>query len=114
MSRKFQFVGRQNRSLLLFVVGVICCGVTAFAVVEQRFNDCTLVGPGAYPQTFSQLNQPSANGHLVMLGSDGDVNNPKWFHVKEAGNFVAAYYNNLNDPGYLQRTAAQKADDIAA
>ena len=114
MNGKSQSVGGSRRSSVLFVIGLLTFGVTAFAVVEQRFNDCTLVGPGAYPQTFSQLNHSTANGHLVMLGGDGDVNNPKWFHVKEAGNFVAAYYNDLNSPGYLQRTATEKADDIEA
>jgi hypothetical protein len=48
----------------------------------------------------------------VILGGDGNASNPKWYHVKAAGNFVAAYYNDLNSPGYLQRTATQKADDI--
>jgi hypothetical protein len=112
MKGKVKLVGGTRGLLLLLVMGTLVA--TAGAVVEQRFNDCTLVGPGAYPQTFGQLNHPSANGHLVMLGGDGDVNNPKWFHVKEAGNFVCAYYNDLNSPGYLQRTATQKADDIEA
>src|SRR5688500_6459290 len=96
--------------LLLLVLGTLAFlpyGKRAGAGLDQRLVDCTLVGPGAYPLTFGQLNWENANGPLVMLGGDGDANNPKWFHVKEAGNFVCAYYNTLNDPGYLQRTAAQ-------
>ena len=113
MAGLFKRMGGGWSLVLVVAVGVVAAA-TALAVVEQRFNDCTLVGPGAYPQTFGQLNHTTANGHLVMLGGDGDANNPKWFHVKEAGNFVSAYYNTLNDPGYLQRTATQKADDIEA
>jgi hypothetical protein len=105
---------RVNALLPLLVLGLFAFATPVGAQVIQRFVDCTLVGPGAYPLTFNQLNWPSANGHLVMLGGDGDVNNPKWWYVKEAGNFVCAYYNTLNDPGYLQRTATQKADDIEA
>ena len=108
---------RRYRFRAALPVLVIAMLTTAFVtsvdgVVDQRIDDCTLVGPGAYPQTFGQLNWTSPNGHLIMLGGDGDAANPKWWHVKNAGNFVCAYYNNLNEPGYLQRTATQKADDI--
>jgi hypothetical protein len=75
-----------------FDIAVMCCNCG-----DKHFCDGQLAA----------LNWTSPNGHVLAMGTD-----TYRATVNGAGNFIAAYYDTLNNPGYLLRTATQKADDI--
>lgn len=78
---------------------------TARAAAARRFDVATFGGA-----RFDALNWPTnathRNGHFLAMGSD--AHRPE---INANGNFLAAYYNDLNT-GWTTMTGAQKADDI--
>jgi hypothetical protein len=87
------------RRLVLPLCGLIVVGVTAvaLAVADRRFDvatfNCTPEGsPDHFCEAqFDALNFGTTNGHFLAMGTDNrraDINN--------AGNFLAAYYNDLS------------------
>jgi hypothetical protein len=70
---------------------------TALAVFDKRFDiftfNCTPDGsdPHGCQTQFDHLNWVTANGHMVMMGSDAHR-----AELNGNGNFLGAYYNNLS------------------
>jgi hypothetical protein len=85
----------------------------AEAVYDYRFDlavmCCTCGDKYFCPAQLDALNWVSSNGHVLPMGTDTYRST-----INGNGNFIAAYYDTLNNPGYLQKTATQKADDIRA
>lgn len=102
---------RRHRKILLLLAlaGGLLSEVAA--AYDNRFDlavMCCNCGDKRFcPAQLDALNWTSPNGHLLAMGSDADRAT-----VNGKGNFIAAYYDTFNDPGYLLRTATQKADDI--
>ncbi|HVT28063.1 MAG TPA: hypothetical protein VHE81_08610 [Lacipirellulaceae bacterium] len=96
---------------LLVVVSLLVFSTTAEAVYDYRFDlavlCCNCGDKHFCSGQLDALNWVSTNGHVLAMGSDAYRST-----VNGNGNFIAAYYDTLNDPGYLQKTATQKADDI--
>jgi hypothetical protein len=95
-------------------VALIVGGLTAaaLAVADRRFDietfNCTPDGSDDHfcqPQ-FDHLNFVSANGHFGAMGTDAHR-----VELNNAGNFLAAYYNNLTGL-YGTYTGSQAADQI--
>jgi hypothetical protein len=101
---------RLGVGLFAFVFAVLASRMTE-AVYDNRFDIavmCCNCGDKHFCDgQLNALNWVSPNGHVLAMGTDTYRST-----VNGNGNFIAAYYDTLNDPGYLQRTATQKADDI--
>ncbi|MEO6434985.1 MAG: hypothetical protein ABIP55_04395 [Tepidisphaeraceae bacterium] len=108
-----------SRPAVRSVVLVFCCllivaGLTAaaMAVADRRFDvatfNCTPDGSADHfcEAQFDALNFGSANGHFLAMGTDG-----RRADVNAAGNFLAAYYNDLTGL-YGTYTGTQAADQI--
>jgi hypothetical protein len=98
----------------LFAVALLI-GTTAslaLAVADRRFDittfNCTPEGsPDHFCEAqFDSLNWSTANGHFLAMGTDN-----RRADVNAAGNFLAAYYNDLTGL-YGTYTGAQAADQI--
>jgi hypothetical protein len=111
---KTKFGGRSLfPSFLALTLAAICS--QAHAAADRRFEVATFCCPCTpedhlcQPQ-FDHLNWATnasrPNGHFLAMGSD--ARRPE---IKANGNFLAAYYNDLNT-GWTTMTGAQKADDI--
>jgi hypothetical protein len=109
---------RRNRSsrptwriLPLIAIALGALSTAAKAVHDNRFDIavmCCNCGDKHFCNgQLNALNWATPNGHVLAMGTDAHRAT-----VNGNGNFIAAYYDTLNDPGYLQRTATQKADDI--
>lgn len=107
------FAASQTPSGFLFSVAVVVATFTsdALAVHDNRFDIavmCCNCGDKHFcTGQLNALNWASPNGHVLAMGTDAHRST-----VNANGNFIAAYYDTLNDPGYILRTATQKADDI--
>jgi hypothetical protein len=83
----------------------------SWALAARRFEICTFQCPGTQDYHFCQsqfdhLNNVTTNGKFLAMGSD--THRPE---INANGNFLAIYYNTLND-GWTTMTGAQKADAI--
>jgi hypothetical protein len=96
------------------LIAVAAC-INAQGAADRRFDVVTFCCPCTpddhlcQPQ-FDALNWRTngsrPNGHFLAMGSDAHRS-----EVNGNGNFLAAYYNDLNT-GWTTMTGAQKADDI--
>ena len=103
---------RQNCGIVILAAVVLgTLSTPAKAVHDNRFDlavMCCNCGDKHFcTGQLNALNWMSPNGHVLAMGTDDHRAT-----VNGNGNFIAAYYDTLNDPGYLLRTATQKADDI--
>jgi hypothetical protein len=98
--------------VLLFGLIISAFNSVAFAVADRRFDiatfNCTPDGSADHfcEAQFDALNFTTANGHFLAMGTDNrrpDLNG--------AGNFLAAYYNDLNGL-YGTYNGSQAADQI--
>lgn len=100
-------------ALLVTAATFVAICTPAEATYDYRFDIATFCCPCSDPDQyfcqgqFDALNFVTTNGHVVAMGSDAHR-----AELNANGNFLACYYNSLNSPGYLQKTATQKADDI--
>lgn len=107
------FFGKVRTHLRAFVVLLIVLSFasSAWALAARRFEIVTFQCPGttAYhlcQSQFDHLNNVTTNGKFLAMGSDAHKS-----EVNGNGNFLAVYYNTLND-GFGTETANQKADEI--
>ncbi len=92
-----------------------CTHGTAHAVFNKRFDVATFCCPCTPGQHFCQAqfdtlnwrtNSNSKNGHMLLMGSDTHR-----AEINSNGNFMGAYYNDLNT-GWTTMSGSAKADDI--
>jgi hypothetical protein len=105
------FAGFGARAVLTIAAVLFVTVSSALGVAARRFEIVTFEWPGTPAQhlgqaQFDHLNNVTANGKFLAMGSD--AHRPQ---VNNNGNFLAIYYNTLND-GYGSITGAQKADQI--
>jgi len=103
-----------SRVLFLALVTIGTANL-AHAVADRRFEIVTFCCPCSPDDHMCQTqfdhlnwatNASRPDGHFLAMGSD--THRPE---IKANGNFLAAYYNDLNT-GWTTMTGAQKADDI--
>jgi hypothetical protein len=104
------------RILCLVTLLAVSSG-TAHAVFNKRFDVATFCCPCTPEKHLCQnlfdklnwkTNANSMNGHMILMGTDAHR-----AEVNANGNFLGAYYNDLNT-GWTTMTGVQKGDQIQA
>lgn len=94
---------------------IVCVALVSRAIAnpDLRFDvvtlccDCTNSGSQMCQSQFDHMNFPSANGHFIAMGGDGNRAN-----LLNNGNVLAIYYNSFNADWSTNTTAAQEAAAI--